>query len=296
MGAYTRRVATEGVSDTTARGAGERETDGDAAGRTMLRTVDRALRVLEAFAGTQREWSYAELTRATGIHKTILYRLLATLEARGFVERDPSSRVYRVGPRVRQLASWDDDVQLLLRTAAPEERALADRYHETVWLALLKGYEAVGLDQVEGPHVLRASLPPGARNPLYRAASGKVILAFLGEDDQAKVLEEARRVAPDHAERVAAELPEIRRLGWSESDSEVYPGVAGMSAAIFGSRGSVMASIGLVGPATRLDREWRARVAPEIVAVANRISAAMARAPTRELDAAQPSTNGKVPA
>jgi IclR family transcriptional regulator, KDG regulon repressor len=244
-------------------------------GRGQLRTVERALRVLEMFAGDRREWSYADLTRATGIHKTILYRLLATLEARAFVERDPATRVYRVGPRLRQLASWDDHVQLLLRTAAPESRALVDKHHETVWLAIQKGYEVVGIDQVEGPHALRAILPAGARNPLYRTAPGKAILGFVSREDQARVLDEARRADPVLAEKVARELPRIKRLGYAESDSEAYVGVAGMSAPIFDWRGVVMASIGLVGPSTRLTPAWRRAVAPEVVAAAQRITRIM---------------------
>jgi DNA-binding IclR family transcriptional regulator len=246
--------------------------------RAVLRTVDRALRVLEIFAGPKRDWSYADLTRASGIHKTILYRLLATLEARAFVERDPRTRVYRVGPRLRQLASWDDEIQLLLRTAAPESRLLVDRHHETVWLAVQKGYEVVGIDQVEGPHVLRASLPPGARNPLYRTAPGKAILAFLSLEDQERVMEDAREREPALAARVARELATIRRSGYAESDSELYAGVAGMSAPIFDWRGSVMASIGLVGPSTRLTHRWRIEVAPEVVGAASRITARMSGA------------------
>ena len=241
--------------------------------RAVLRTVDRALRVLEIFAGPKRDWSYADLTRASGIHKTILYRLLATLEARAFVERDPRTRVYRVGPRLRQLASWDDEIQLLLRTAAPESRLLVDRHGETVWLAVQKGYDVVGVDQVEGPHVLRAALPPGARNPLYRTAPGKAILAFLSTEDQERVMDDARQREPGLAARVARELATIRRTGYAESDSEMYTGVAGMSAPIFDWRGSVMASIGLVGPSTRLTHRWRLDVAPEVVAAADRISA-----------------------
>ncbi|GAC1327074.1 MAG: IclR family transcriptional regulator [Chloroflexota bacterium] len=243
--------------------------------RAVLRTVDRALRVLEIFAGPKRDWSYADLTRASGIHKTILYRLLATLEARAFVERDPRTRVYRVGPRLRQLASWDDEIQLLLRTAAPESSALVDSHRETVWLAVQKGYEVVGVDQVEGPHVLRASLPPGARNPLYRTAPGKAILAFLSTEDQERVIDDARHREPDLAARVGRELASIRRAGYAESDSEAYAGVAGMSAPIFDWRGSVMASIGLVGPSTRLTHRWRVDVAPEVVAAAARITARM---------------------
>ena len=265
---YTRPVSTAPVEDLAAADDG-----GDS--RAVLRTVDRALRVLEIFAGPKRDWSYADLTRASGIHKTILYRLLATLEARAFVERDPRSRVYRVGPRLRQLASWDDEIQLLLRTAAPESRGLVDHHHETVWLAVQKGYEVVGVDQVEGPHVLRAALPPGARNPLYRTAPGKAILAFLPADDQARVLDEARARAPDLAERVAHELPSIRRAGYAQSESEAYEGVAGMSAPIFDWRGVVMGSIGLVGPSTRLTRRWRLAVAPDVVAAAARITSRM---------------------
>jgi IclR family acetate operon transcriptional repressor len=143
-------------------------------------------------------------------------------------------------------------------------------------LAIQKGYEVVGIDQVEGPHVLRASLPPGARNPLYRTAPGKAILAFIPEEDQAQVLQEARRLEPVLAQQVTAELPDIRRQGYAESDSELYAGVAGMSAPIFDWRGVVMGSIGLVGPSTRLTRDWRATVAPEVVAAANRITASMA--------------------
>jgi DNA-binding IclR family transcriptional regulator len=92
-----------------------------------------------------------------------------------------------------------------------------------------------------------------------------------------RVLEEARRADPGLAEKVARELPRIKRLGYAESDSEAYGGVAGMSAPIFDWRGVVMASIGLVGPSTRLTPAWRRTVAPEVVAAAERITRIMAR-------------------
>jgi len=73
--------------------------------RTMVESADRVLRLLEAFAPHERDVSLAEIAERVALPKSSAHRLLATLVAHGFVERDPATRRYRLGIRLFELGS-----------------------------------------------------------------------------------------------------------------------------------------------------------------------------------------------
>ena len=203
-----------------------------AADGLLLKTLNRGLDVLQALsAGTPR--SVAELSDAVGLHRSITYRLVRTLEEREFIERGPDGR-YRLGLAIAALArSVRHD---LTAAALPELAELAEATASTAFVVVPSGSEAVTLTAVE-PRRSRAhvSQRPGQRHPLDRGAPGLAILAAL---------------PPRAGER--AEVPRTRELGYVRTTGEVIPGLSALAAPLRFADGSV-ASLALVFVAGELD-------------------------------------------
>jgi len=137
-------------------------------------TLDRGLRVLKLLAGTDHGLTVTELAAKLGVNRTVVYRLLATLELHTLVRRDVDGRA-RVGLGVLSLAH---QVHPLLREAAlPALRSLADDVGATAHLTLVDGEDALTVAVVEPSWTdIHVVCRTGARHPLDRGAAGRAIL------------------------------------------------------------------------------------------------------------------------
>jgi DNA-binding IclR family transcriptional regulator len=219
-----------------------------------LQTLDRGLDALELLAdGTPR--SVLDIAGALGLHRSVTYRVVRTLEDRGYLERTADGR-YALGLAVAALARA---VRGELTTAAmPELAELADETACTAFLVVPSGEEAVTLVAVE-PRRSRAHVShrPGQRHPLTSGAPGLAILA-------------AGPARPDER----AEIPWARQTGWVRTTGEVLTGLSALAAPLRFADGSV-AALCLVFVAGDLDE--RAAVA-RLLHHARRLEAAVWRA------------------
>ena len=138
-------------------------------------TLDRGLACLDLVAGSERPVSVDEAAAALGLHRSIVYRLLRTLEARRLIERDVAGD-YVPGA---YLAVLSRSVRRSLRAAAaPILARLADDLQMTAFLVVADHDEAVTVDSVE-PTSLDAHVAyrPGTRHPIDRGAPGLALLA-----------------------------------------------------------------------------------------------------------------------
>ena len=149
-------------------------------------TLDRGLRVLSVLAETHDGLTVTELASALGVNRTVVYRLVATLEQHRLVRRDARSRLH-VGLGVLHLASA---VQPVLRDqAAPVLRQLAETLGCTAHLTVADGDEALALAVVEPSWTdFHVSYRIGARHPLTQGAAGKAILLGRDRDPTAYVV------------------------------------------------------------------------------------------------------------
>ncbi|MBT2409985.1 helix-turn-helix domain-containing protein [Streptomyces sp. ISL-12] len=138
-------------------------------------TLDRGLRVLKLLAETDHGLTVTELSHRLGVNRTVVYRLLATLEQHALVRRDLGGRA-RVGLGVLGLGR---QVHPLVREAAmPALRALAEDIGATAHLTLVDGAEALAVAVVEPTWTdYHVAYRAGYRHPLDRGAAGKAILA-----------------------------------------------------------------------------------------------------------------------
>jgi DNA-binding IclR family transcriptional regulator len=184
-------------------------------------TLDRGLACLDFVATSDRGVSVDATAAALGLHRSIVYRLLRTLELRHLVERDAEGD-FLPGT---YLAVLSRSVRRSLRAAAaPLLAEVAEVLQMTSFLVVADGDEAVTVDSVE-PTSLTAHVAyrPGTRHPIDRGAPGIALLAG--------------RPA------VAGERPEVtlaRDLGWAQSRAEVVPGLAAIAVSI-GDQGAIAA-------------------------------------------------------
>jgi hypothetical protein len=138
-------------------------------------TLDRGLRVLEVVAESADGLTVTELSAALGIGRTVVYRLVVTLEQHAFLRRSADGRC-RLGLGVLAMGR---QVQPVVRdTALPALRLLADAVNATAVLTVVDGQEALSAVVVEPTRSdLHVASRSGARQPLENGAAGRAILA-----------------------------------------------------------------------------------------------------------------------
>jgi DNA-binding IclR family transcriptional regulator len=193
--------------------------------------------------GDERPLTPAELADRLQLNRTVVHRLLTTLNARGFVRRH--AHAYSLGPTLVQLSKG---VEPDLRAASiPAMKLLAEATGETAVTHVPDGNDAVVLEQVvANRYVLRVDHEIGSRHPLTQGASGRAILARLPEAEQRRVLR-----ATDAEDEVPRQLDAIRQMGYALSHDELQMGVHGIAAPVIGPDGVAIASVALLVPAIR---------------------------------------------
>jgi DNA-binding IclR family transcriptional regulator len=168
-----------------------------------------------------------EIAQALGLHRSITYRLLRTLEDHRLVERDAAGR-YGLGLGVAALARG---VRTDLQAAVlPRLNALVGELGMTAFLVVRAGDEAVTVTSVEPQDsVAHVVYRPGARHPVDRGAPG---LALLMPE------------SPSSTDREA--LQQARQVGWASSRGEVIPGVRSIAAPVLGPDGAARAALAVV--------------------------------------------------
>ncbi|MDD0814389.1 IclR family transcriptional regulator [Curvibacter sp. HBC28] len=210
--------------------------------------TDRALQVLSVLAQHREPLSALELSAATGLAKSTLYRQIATLRRWGFV-MEVDGR-YGPGPASVELASGFDANSRLVQCARADMQSLSRLSSESVALVAVLNERAVCLEMVDSVQSLRCSFDKGRSVPLRDGASAKCLLAHLPEAARSSALD---RLGLSAAERMAreAELSAIRERGHALSSGEVDAGVWGVSVPLLDAQRQLLGAITLMAPTLR---------------------------------------------
>jgi len=241
-----------------------------------IRAVERALDVLLCFTQQTPELSMTQIAEQVGINKSTIHRLLATLEKKRFVERDPLTGIYRPGIRLLQLAYLTLEQNDLRRLAAPYLRRLCELQRENVNLTILDDIDVIYLEVVESAQRVKLAATSGQRLPAFCTASGKAILAFMPEEEVKRIIERGMPRYTPYTLLSSSELFEnlhhTRELGFAISEQEFEDGINAVAAPIFDRSKQPLASISVAGPAYRLSRERMLEIGPQVVDTANKIA------------------------
>lgn len=249
----------------------------DPSDRNGARTLHRGLRTLEAVSRHRDGVTLGELAKELAASKSTIHRFLTTLQRMGYVEQAADGEAYHLGVHVLSLAGALLDGQPLRVAASPELLALVRDTGESAILSVVESGEVLLLDVVDSPHALRMNMFVGMRQPVHSTAVGKAILAYVDEPTRAPFLRtplaaRTPRTITDPSE-LASHVLRVRASGFAVDDQEEIDGVRCVAAPVFGIDDSVVAAIGVSGPAHRLTADSVAVVARRVVDAAERVSA-----------------------
>jgi IclR family transcriptional regulator, KDG regulon repressor len=242
-----------------------------------IQSVSHALDVLEQFNGSVDEIGVTELSKRLKLHKNNVFRLLATLEARGYIEQNKLTESYRLGLKCLQVGqTFIHQMGLLLQSRAVLED-LAKSVKESVFVAVRKGTGVIPLDFVEAPRAVRVVSFLGTALPAHCTAAGKIYLVFESENGINQNLPERLQGYTDKTivDRgvLGDQIKEISEAGYALEQEEFTPEVSSVAVPIRDYTRMLVGTLAVVGPSHRLTTDAiRTAMAPTIVQAGNELS------------------------
>ena len=233
----------------------------------IIQAVSHALDLLEQFHGDVDELGVTELSKRLKLHKNNVFRLLATLESRGYIEQNKATENYRLGLKSLELGQTFIKQMGLLRQAKPILEKLVAECNETSYVAIFKEGYIVYLDVVETDLTVRVVSRVGSRLPAYCTAAGKVHLAFMADEEVEAVLPlgELKQYSTNtltDREALKQELRKVAEQGYAIDNEELDLGVRCVAVPIRDYTRRIVGAVSVSGPSMRLNDE---RIEKELV-------------------------------
>lgn len=242
-----------------------------------VQSLDRAIDIIEKLVESKQGLGVTQISDSTGLHKSTVYRLLSTLNYRGFVKKDTENNKYTIGLKLFEIGSKVLNNLDLRTESKPYLMDLMNRTGETIHLGVMNNYEVVYIDKVEGTETIGMTSKIGRRVPAHCTSLGKTILAYSNEEYVDELLE--KKGLPRYTAQTIVEpqklkehLKEIKKKGYAVDDEEQELGIRCIAAPIFNYNGEVMASFSISGPASRMSEERVENLSNLITRFADKIS------------------------
>lgn len=242
---------------------------------TSVQSVERALDLLELVSYSEQSVSIAEMIEKTGLNRTTVWRILGTLENRGYIEKEEVTRNYRKGVKMYQLVKNHDSYSYLTKVIEPFMKEICNLYNETVILSVFQNTQMYNIHQVEPEQTVRLMNYTNTFSPLHCSSNGKLQLSYFNEEELdaylQKPLEEFSPSTITNKRALKKHLEEIRIQRYSLSIGEYDESENAISVAIEVYNKPV-AFITLGGPAFRISETSLRESASRLLSIANEIS------------------------
>jgi IclR family transcriptional regulator, KDG regulon repressor len=244
--------------------------------RQGILVLHKTLDILETIRDSRSGLTLADLARALGLPKPTAYRIVATLESRGCLARNPEGH-YLISRKMFGLPKDESEEQALLRAAEPAMVRLVNSCRETVNLGVLDAGEVVVISTVESPQTIRMTSKVGNRRYLHSTALGKVLLSGLPEKEVQRLIriQGLPKLTPrtlSTRQALAGELENVRRQGYAMDDEENEPDGRCLGAPIFGVGGRIVAALSISAPIFRMDMTRSRALSGELIDACRGIS------------------------
>jgi len=225
----------------------------------IIQSVSHALDVLEEFHGDVDELGVTELSKKLKLHKNNVFRILATLQSRNYIEQNKANENYRLGIRCLELGQTFIHQRGMLKQANPVLQELAEKTGETSYVSIMRGNEVVYLDSVEPKTTVRVVSRLGFHMPTHATAAGKVLVAFESEEDLRKrfsgELKSYTKNTFRTVEELFRDLEAVRERGYATDLEEFEEGLRCVASPIRDYTRKVIGALSVSGPAHRLSDE-----------------------------------------
>ncbi|MCS7462132.1 IclR family transcriptional regulator [Paenibacillus doosanensis] len=224
----------------------------------ILETGDRILRMLECFTAEKPEWGVTELGEHLGLYKSVVHRMLVTLEHRGFVIQNPVTQKYTLGIKLFELGTIVANRMSLRTVAKPIMEKLCESTGETVMLMIIDGLEGICIEKVESSQSVRYTSPLGKRVSLHAGATTKILMANLPPDKINQIISGGLQKYTEYTivdpSELLDHLQTIREQGYCISSNDFSLGGMGIAVPIRDHTGEVIAGLSISGLEFRMSK------------------------------------------
>ncbi len=245
----------------------------------LIQAVSHALDLLEQFHGETDELGVTELSKRLKLHKNNVFRLLATLESRGYIEQNKVTENYRLGLKTLELGQTFIKQMGLLRQSRPVIEDLVKTCNETTYIGVLKDFNIIYLDCIETSMTVRAVPRVGSRMPAYCTAAGKVQIAYMSDEEvdiylPSRELQKYTANSITDREELKKQLAIIAEQGYAIDNEELDEGVRSVGAPIRDYTRRIIGAVSISGPSMRFsDERINKELIPMVIKASEEISA-----------------------
>lgn len=237
----------------------------------IVQSVTRALDILEALSDKEDELGVTELSKKLNLHKNNVFRLLVTLESRGYIEQNVSTGNYRLGLKTFELGQIFLHHMGLLKQAKTILKQLVADCDESVYIAILKGENIVYLDMLQTSKSVQIVSRVGSVIPAYCTAIGKAQLAYDSEDELKRIFKQSdlksfTKNTITSRDKLIKHLKEVAKQGYAIDNEEFEEGVKCIGIPIWDYTHRVVAGICISGPTSRMSDK---RIKEELMTLVN---------------------------
>jgi len=247
--------------------------------KEKIKSIEKALDLLELLSDNKKEMSITEIGKELHMGFSTVYRILTTLKCHGYVIQSQQTSKYILGIKLFVLGCKVQSAVNLVKTVTPFLQKLSQNTNETINFAILEGREVICLTKIESPEVLRTDIKIGARLPAHCTALGKVLLAFLSEqefmmlynNDNEKLFALTSN-SISSVEELKRCLKKVRRQGYAVDKEEYKIGINCLGIPIISDEGKAIAGISVTGPASRFDLSEMEKLKSTLISLSKDIS------------------------
>ena len=243
-------------------------------------SIEKAIDILFCFDAAHSQRRLTDISDKLGLNKSTTHRLLALLKKKGLVVADPRTQLYSLGPGIVDLAWVVLRQQDLRDVCRPYLLRLQQTTHETVSLYTRAGDKRVCVEELESEQHIKYAQRVGMTAPLHVGAPGKALLGFLPPQELEALLDGLDLTAVTEntftdREQLSLELLVTRTRGFAISAGERTPGASAVAAPIWDRSGLPIAAVCVLGPEQRLTLGKLQELGPQVIQVAQEMSAAL---------------------
>ena len=226
----------------------------------VIKSLRNALDLLEEFNGDRDELGVTELSNRLNLHKNNIFRLLATLETKGYIEQNKGTENYRLGVKSLELAQTFIKQLGLVRPVKPFLKEIVKECNEMAYIGIIRQSSVVCLDVEESNQTVTVTNHVGLKLPIHCTAIGKAQIAYATEEELEKlgILDNMERFTPNtivNKVEFLKHIKEVVRRGYALDNEEYNPGVRCVAVPIRDYTGRVVGGISVPGPSFRMTDE-----------------------------------------
>lgn len=225
-------------------------------------SLEKAIAILVLCESEHKGLTAQEISQKLGMPLSTTYKYLDIFLKNNFLSKDEHSKKIFFGMMIFKMGNQAAARISIGDIARPYMITLSSQCSETVILTAIYEMEALCVESIESPRMVRISIRKGSTLPLHAGSSQKILLAYQDESFVDTLIENKGLVKFNERtiidpEELKKELESIRRQGFTESDSEIDPGAGSVATPIFDNKGSIIAGLTIAGPADRIFGEKR---------------------------------------